>query len=144
MELFMQEIMPSVLSLLAVLVGGVFTWIGSALRKYLKEKGIIEKIREKPYIADTIVRSAKDLYNENQGDLKLEYGIKSFVELMQSWGLPADYEDAEIFIRGAYQRMQEELAEGGLIVIDGVPADDIETTVKDVEEDDVTAKIEDK
>lgn len=130
MELFMQEIMPSVLSLLAVVVGGVFTWIGSALRKYLKEKGIIEKIKERPRLAYAAVLAVEDAYKEADGETKLKNAIKIFVGMAQDTGLPISYEDAETLVRSAYQAFKNGLKEEGVVIVESLPAPDIETEIK--------------
>ena len=131
MELFMQEIMPSVLSLLAVVIGGVFTWIGSALRKYLKEKGIIEKIKERPRLAYAAVLAVEDAYKEADGETKLKNAIKIFVGMAQETGLPISYEDADSLVRSAYQAFKNGLKEEGVVIVESLPAPDIETEVKD-------------
>ena len=131
MELFMQEIMPSVLSLLAVVVGGVFTWVGSALRKYLKDKGVIEKIKERPYLAHAAVLAVEDAYKEADGETKLRNAIKIFVGMAQDTGLPISYEDAETLVRSAYQAFRNGLREEGVVIVESLPAPDIETEIKD-------------
>ena len=131
MELFMQEIMPSVLSLLAVVVGGVFTWVGSALRKYLKDKGVIEKIKERPYLAHAAVLAVEDAYKEADGETKLRNAIKIFVGMAQDTGLPISYEDAETLVRSAYQAFKNGLKEEGVVIVESLPAPDIETEIKD-------------
>ena len=142
MELFMQEIMPSVLSLLAVVVGGVFTWIGSALRKYLKEKGIMEKLKERPRLALEAVMAIEDAYENANGETKLERAIQLFVDMVnEELGLSISHKIADSLVRSAYQSFKHGLKSGDVVVVEDMPQPDIDVVVEDVEEADVAPEV---
>lgn len=138
---FLQEIAPTVIIGFAGILAIAGSYVARAVGKYLKEKDIIEKIKQKPYIADNIVRAMKDAYDNNQGELKRENGIRFLVEFMNDLGVEQTYEDADIFIRGAYERMKSSFEEAAGISTETMPSDDIETEVIEITPDDVTDQV---
>ena len=82
-------------------------------------------------MAYAAVLAVEDAYKEADGETKLKNAIKIFVGMAQETGLPISYEDADALVRSAYQAFRNGLREEGVVIVESLPAPDIETEIKD-------------
>ena len=142
MNEFLQEVMPSLLSLLGVIVAAVFTRLGVQVRTYVKDKVITEKLKERPRLALEAVMAIEDAYENANGETKLERAIQLFVDMVnEELGLSISHKIADSLVRSAYQSFKHGLKSGDVVVVEDMPQPDIDVVVEDVEEEDVAPEV---
>lgn len=105
MELLQDQIFTLLGTLITILAG----YVVKQVKGYLDKKGIIKELESKRVYADIAVKAAKDMYQEADGEIKLEAAKEFLLSTLNSKGIPITEDELDSLVRAAYQGAKEGL-----------------------------------
>ena len=103
----MELLQDQFIQLLGTVLTLVFGYAVKQFKDYLNRKGVLAELQNKQKYADIVVRAAKDIYTEAEGDKKLAAAKGQLVELLNKQGIPVTEEEIDSLVRAAYQGMKD-------------------------------------
>ena len=107
MDEFLIEIMPAIMQFASVIVLALIGWATNSLKKWLDEKGVTEKITKYDYLAEIAVKAVEQIYQNEDGDLKLQRAKHIFLDSLPDKAEVSDMQ-LDAFLESAVKRMNEE------------------------------------
>ena len=107
MDEFLIEIMPAIMQFASVIVLALIGWATNSLKKWLDEKGVTEQITKYDYLAEIVVEAVDQIYQNEDGDVKLQRAKHIFLDSLPDKAKVSDMQ-LDAFLESAVKRMNEE------------------------------------
>lgn len=107
MDEFLIEIMPALMQFAGVVVLALIGWATNSLKKWLDEKGVTEQITKYDYLADIAVKAVEQIYQNEDGEVKLMRARRIFLDSLPDKGAVSELQ-LNAFLENAVKRMNDE------------------------------------
>lgn len=107
MDEFLIEIMPAIMQLASVIVLALIGWATNSLKKWLDEKGVTEQITKYEYLAEIVVEAVEQVYQNEDGDVKLRRAKHIFLDSLPDNAKVSDIQ-LDAFLESAVKQMNKE------------------------------------
>lgn len=108
----MQALQEALVNLLIVIVGGAVTIGTTKTTAYLKEKGILAQVESKQNYVDIAVQAVQQMYQESNGDEKLEVAKDYVIKLFRENNIPVSDGEIKLLIESAVKGMKDGIEQG--------------------------------
>lgn len=112
-----DELMNAIISGLGTILIALVGYVSNALASYLKAKGLTDKLNKKKYLVDIAVNAIEQVYQNEDGEKKLQYARSEALRLLKENGLTVTEAELNSFVESAVKAMNDgfkhESVEGG-------------------------------
>lgn len=102
-----DELMNAVVSGLVTILIALIGYVANALANFLKEKGLTNKLDKKKYLVDIAVNAIEQIYQQEEGAVKLGKAKQEALRLLQENGLVISDTELQTFIESAVKAMND-------------------------------------
>ena len=102
-----NEIMNAVISALGTILIALIGYVAKKTATYLDQKGITEKLNKKKYLVDIAVNAIEQIYQQEEGAVKLSKAKQEALRLLQENGLSISDTELQAFIESAVKAMND-------------------------------------
>ena len=106
-----EALSPIIVEALMIIILALAGLIGNYLRRWAKNKGLNELLDTHKRWAALAVRTAEDIYDTGDGELKLAYAYDWLSERLHEYGIKFTPDEIEGLVRAAYQEIIAEYEE---------------------------------
>ena len=98
-----EMLMPYVIDALSIIVLALAGAVAASIAAWAKSKGVNELLDTHEKWAALAVRTAEDIYETGEGDLKLEFACEWLSDRLKENKIPVEPDAIEGLVRAAYQ-----------------------------------------
>lgn len=102
-----NEIMNAVISALGTILIALIGYVAKKTATYLDQKGITEKLNKKKYLVDIAVNAIEQIYQQEEGAVKLSKAKQEALRLLQENDLAISDTELQTFIESAVKAMND-------------------------------------
>lgn len=102
-----NEIMNAIVSALGTVLVALIGFVAKKTAAYLDQKGITEKLNKKKYLVDIAVNAIEQIYQQEEGAVKLLKAKQEALRLLQENGLTISDTELQTFIEAAVKAMND-------------------------------------
>ena len=99
----LEMLMPHIIDALSIVVLALAGAVAARIAAWAKSKGVNELLDTHEKWAALAVRTAEDIYDTGEGDLKLEFACEWLSDRLKENGIPVEPDAIDGLIRAAYQ-----------------------------------------
>ena len=99
----LEMLMPIIIKALSIVVLALAGAAAARISAWAKSKGLNELLDTHEKWAALAVRTAEDIYDTGEGDLKLEFACEWLSDRLKENGIPVEPDAIDGLIRAAYQ-----------------------------------------
>lgn len=103
----MEDLQATIISALAAILVSLVGVITKKVVAFLDEKGITEKLSKKQYLVDIAVNAAEQVYQNEDGAVKLANARKEALKLLNDNGLNITDVELQNFIEASVKAMND-------------------------------------
>ena len=99
----LEMLMPHIINALSIIVLALAGAVAARIAAWAKSKGVNELLDTHEKWAALAVRTAEDIYETGEGDLKLEFACEWLSDRLKENKIPVEPDAIEGLVRAAYQ-----------------------------------------
>lgn len=103
MEVLQEALISSLAAILVALVGVITKKVVA----FLNEKGVTEKLNQKQYLVDIVVNAVEQIWQNEEGPVKLEKAKREALSLLNQNGLSVTDIELDNFIEASVKAMND-------------------------------------
>lgn len=101
------EIMNAIVSALGTILVALIGYVAQKVAAYLKEKGVTEQISKKKYLIDIAVNAVEQIWQNENGAVKLQKAKNEAVRLLEENGITVSEAELDAFIEASVKAMND-------------------------------------
>lgn len=105
----MEQVQAAILSALGTILVALIGVITKKVVAFLDEKGITEKLSKKQYLVDIAVNAAEQIYQNENGAVKLANARKEAIKLLNDNGLKITEAELQNLIEASVKAMNDSI-----------------------------------
>lgn len=106
-EMYGTQILEAIGSLVSVLITGICGFIGYKAKQYFETKTLAENDKIKQEIAETVVKSVEQVYNDVSGAEKLDRAIDGITNMLGTRNIDCSEFEARVLIESAVGKFND-------------------------------------
>ncbi|SFH68499.1 phage holin, LLH family [Pisciglobus halotolerans] len=103
----MEEVQTAILSALSAILVALIGVITKKVVAFLNEKGVTEKLNKKRYLVDLAVNAIEQIYQNEEGEVKLKKAKQMILSLFNDNGLSITETELDALIEASVKAMND-------------------------------------